>query len=297
MPGVRTRPGPHAGRYTPFLGARVASTTTDKPLGLTADIAAGWNKHNGIQMAGALAFFGALSAAPLIVVAATAAAVLLGEQAASGELVAQLTPVIGAGAAKGLESAAQAAMVPDRGMIATLTAIAGTLFGAAGVVVQMRTSLDMILGREDLGPLRGALGDWLSAGTAVFAIGVAAVIALAGWSLATSVEVLAGGPQGTVAEGAATSAVFFGLLVLGYRLLPSRRPPWRVGVLGSAVATVVAILATAGMSIYLRTGFASSIFGAAASFFVFLMWLWFIGIGFIIGAEWIRVVVQRERPD
>jgi membrane protein len=90
--------------------------------------------------------------------------------------------------------------------------------------------------------------------------------------------------------------VFFGLLVLGYRLLPSRRPPWATSALGAVLATVVAVLATAGMSIYLRTGFASSIFGAAASFFVFLMWMWFIAIGFIVGAEWIRVMVARRPP-
>ena len=276
------------------MGGHVTDTTESRPSGLVADILGGWTDHNGIQLAGALAFFGALSAAPLIVVAAAAASVFLGQQAANGTLVAQLTPVIGAGAAKGLESAALAAMVPDRGLFATLAAVVGTLFGAAGVVVQMRGSLDMVLGRESLDPIRSTLGDWKSAVTAVFAIGVAAVLTLASWSLATSVSVLEGGPLGTLAEGAVTSVVFFGLLVLGYRLLPSRRPSWALSALGAAVATVVAIAATAGMSIYLRTGFAVSVFGAAASFFLFLMWLWFIAIGFIIGAELIRVLGERE---
>jgi membrane protein len=160
----------------------------------------------------------------------------------------------------------------------------------------MRLSLDMVLGREDLGAIRGALGDWKSAGTAVFAIGIAAVLTLTAWSMATSLAVLGGGALGTLTEGTITSVVFFGLLVLGYRLLPSKRPPWRASAVGAGVATVVAIVTSAGMSIYLRTGFASSIYGAAASFFVFLMWLWLIAIGFIVGAEWIRVQAAGDAP-
>ena len=275
-------------------GADVTETDNHEPLGLAADIMGGWNGHNGIQMAGALAFFGALSAAPLIVVAAAAASVFFSRQGASGELVAQLTPIIGAGAAKGLESAAAVALSPERGLMATVVAVVGTLFGAAGVVVQMRTSLDMILGRDEIDPLRGALGDWLSAGTAVFAIGVAAVLTLVAWALVSSVTALGGGPLGALAEGTASTVVFFGLLVLGYRLLPSRRPAWERATVGAAVATLVAIVATVGMSIYLATGFASSVYGAAASFFVFLMWMWFIGIGFIVGAETIRALGERE---
>ena len=295
MQGGSDRPLGSASPHDTHSGDALAKPIEDTQTGLAADLMAGWNRHNGIQMAGALAFFGALSAAPLIVVATMAAALILGQQAASGELVAQLTPVIGAGAAQGLQSAALVATAPDRGLLATLAAVVGTLFGAAGVVVQMRTSLDMVLGRdEDLGPIRGALGDWKSAGTAVFAIGVAAVIVLAVWSLATSVSALSGGALGTLAEGTATSLAFFGLLVLGYRLLPSRRPSWAFSAMGAGAATVVAIVVTAGMSVYLRLGFAASVFGAAASFFVFLMWLWLIAIGFIVAAEWIRVLVGRD---
>lgn len=271
----------------------MANETKDGP-GLIGDVAAGWNDHNGIQMAGALAFFGALSAAPLIVVAIVAAGVLLGREAASGQLVAQLTPVIGEGAARALESAALLALSPKQGFVAVIVAVVGTLFGAAGVVIQMRTSLDMVLGREDLGPVRGAIADWGSAITAVFTIGVAAVLTLTTWSVATSLAVISGGATGTLAVGATTSVVFFALLTLAYRLLPSRRPPWRSGAVGAGVATVVAVLATAAMSLYLRTGFAASVYGAAASFFVFLMWLWFVGIGFVVGAECVRVLSERE---
>ena len=264
----------------------------DARMGAAADVLDGWNGHNGIQLAGSLAFFGALSAAPLIVVGAVAASLLLGQKAASGDLVAQLTPIVGAGAAKGLQSAALAAMTPGRGIAATVVAVVGTLFGAAGVVVQMRGSLDMILGRQDLGPIRGALGDWLSATTAVFAIGVAAVVALTAWAAVASATLLTG-PLESLATGIATSAILFGLTGLGYRFLPSRRPAWPIALAGAGLAVAIAVAATLGMSVYVWTGLAASVYGAAASFFLLLMWLWFIGIGFILGAELVRVLVGR----
>jgi uncharacterized BrkB/YihY/UPF0761 family membrane protein len=50
-------------------------------------------------------------------------------------------------------------------------------------------------------------------------------------------------------------------------------------------AGLIALAATTGAAVYLGMGFAANAYGAAASFFVLLLWLWLLGVGFVVGAE------------
>lgn len=254
-----------------------------------ANVADGWDSHNGIQMSGSVAFFIALSVAPLIIVVAILAAVLFGRQVTSALMVGHLAPIIGGQGTRSLQSAVRVTVdSTSNGLVAIVIAVVGTLFGAGGAVVQMRTSLNVILGKDHDTALRAAAGDWLVAILAVFVIAIAGVVVIGSWAVSGA----AGAPLRTPAETIATIAVYFGLMVLAYRGLPSRRPAWHASFVGSAVAALVAVAASVGMGIYLGTGFAASSYGTAASFFLFLMWLWLMATGFIIGAETVRALAE-----
>jgi membrane protein len=265
----------------------------DRRAGLGAFIAGvsgGWDQHNGIQMSGSIAFFIALSIAPLILVVAILSAALLGRQVTSSLMVGHLAPIIGAQGTRSLQSAVRVTVEStNNGLLAIITAVVGTLFGAGGAVVQMRTSLNVILGKQEDTALRAAARDWLTAIGAVLVIAVAGVIVIGSWAASGA---MTGAPK-TAAESLATIAVYFGLMTLAYNRLPSHRPPWRASLAGAGVATLVAAGASVGMGIYLGSGFAASAYGTAASFFLFLMWLWLSATGFIVGAETARMLGGR----
>lgn len=256
----------------------------------------GFDRHNGAQMSGSIAFFIALSAAPLVIVIAVVAVLLLGRQAAASQVTAHLSSIIGAQGTNGLRAAVQVTVVSaQKGGFAVIAAVVGTMFGAAGAVVQVRTSLNVILGRNQVSALRAAAGDWVSAIVAVFAIAIGGVVIVTSWVIGAGVQVLPGGPLRGPLEGLLSVAVYFGLATLAYRELPTHRPTLRPSLVGAAIATAVAALTSIGITIFLGTGFASSVYGTAASFFLFLMWLWLIGIGFIVGAELVRVLRDHRR--
>jgi membrane protein len=267
-------------------------------LGLAAfvaDVGEGMDHHNGGQMSGSIAFFFALSIAPLIIVVAILGAALLGRQVTAGLMIGHLSPIIGAQGTRGLQSAVRVTVEStSNGLLAIITAVIGTVFGAGGAVVQMRTSLNVILGKRADTALRGAARDWLTAVGAVVVIAIAGVVLIGSWAVSGAM----GGSAKTPAEVLATGAVYFFLLTLAYLRLPSRRPPLRASLIGSAVATLVAAGASVGMGIYLGSGFAASSYGTAASFFLFLMWLWITATGFIVGAETVRVLAEKRcGPD
>jgi membrane protein len=258
---------------------------------LVANVAGGWDRHNGIQMSGSVAFFIALSIAPLIIVVAILSAFLLGRQVTSTLMVGHLAPIIGTQGTRSLQSAVRVTVEStSNGLLAIIIAVVGTVFGAGGAVVQMRTSLNVILGKDEDTALWAAARDWFTAIGAVLVIAVAGVIVIGSWAASGAV---AGAPK-TAVESLATIAVYLGLVTLAYRRLPSHRPPWRASLAGSGLATIVATGASVGMGIYLGSGFAASAYGSAASFFLFLMWLWITATGFIVGAETVRVLADGQ---
>jgi uncharacterized BrkB/YihY/UPF0761 family membrane protein len=264
---------------------------------LIADVFDGWDRHNGAQMSGSVAFFMALSAAPLLIVVAAASVLILGRQVVSGQLVTHLSPVIGLQATRGLQGAVRATIESTKnGTFAIIAAVVGTVFGAAGAVIQLRTSLNVILGRDAVSALRAAANDWFTAVLAVFVIATAGVVMLTSWVATAAVEVLPGGPLQAPAQALITIALYYGLVTLAYLRLPARRLPRGASLIGSGIATLFAVVASVGIMVFLGTGFASTVYGTAASFFLFLMWLWLVATGFIIGAESARALAKRERP-
>ncbi len=244
-----------------------------------------WDADSGVLLAGGLAFFAALSMSPLLVVAVSIVQGVLGNAAAASQFYSHLAPVIGAPAAAALEQTVALKTSTGGSQLATSLALLGALLGAGGLFLQVRASLDIVFGDPRPTGLRGMLGEVVRASMGLFGLGLFAVLVSGVWS---AVSTLTGGDPGRLAgtlEVVLTAALLLVLLGLGYRYLPKGRAPWRAAWAGSAVATVIASASTVGFMAYLALGLAANAYGAAASFFVFLLWLWFLGIGFVIGAE------------
>jgi len=275
----------------------MAENDTTGIVAFARSVRDGWDRHNGAQMSGGVAFFFALSAAPLLIVVASVAVFILGQQVASGQLASHLVPIIGEQATAALQDAVRAKLTTTRTGVLAIAAIAiGTIMGAAGAVGQLRTSLNVVLGRGESGSgLRSYASDWLTSIVAVFAIAAAGVILIASWVVSAGTEILPGGPLHGVVQVLISITLYYVLVVLGYWRLPAQNPPFRASLAGAGVATAIGALATLGMVIFLESGFAATIYGTAASFFMFLMWLWMVATGFIMGAETVLVVAERRQ--
>lgn len=84
-----------------------------------------------------------------------------------------------------------------------------------------------------------------------------------------------------------TACVFATALAVIYRVFPERTPPaLRWISLGAIIATVVALLASAGFSIYV-TNFDSltNTYGTLAGIVIMLLWLWLLSFAVLLGAQ------------
>ena len=87
--------------------------------------------------------------------------------------------------------------------------------------------------------------------------------------------------------------VFTILFALVYRALPDTRIPWTDLWLGAAIT---AVLFTAGKSmigLYLGTSGVTSAYGAAGSFVLILLWVYYSAVIFLFGAEITRAYSEQ----
>ena len=105
-----------------------------------------WLDRDAFTYAGALAFYTLFSLAPVVIIAVSVLGLVLGEQAAQGQIVAQLEDVMGRQAAVAVEQAVARSRIEESGILPTLLGVAALVVGATTVFGQMQLSLNAVWG-------------------------------------------------------------------------------------------------------------------------------------------------------
>jgi membrane protein len=189
----------------------------------------------------------------------------------------------------------------DSGVLATVAAAVTALFGATGVFVQLQSSLNHIWNVEAK-PGRGILGFVL---TRLASFGMILGI---GFLLLVSLVVSAGlsavdSYLGSVMPGAATlfKVLNFGvsfvlitlLFAMIFRFLPDVKIAWRDVWLGAVATSLLFTIGKALIGLYLGHSSAASVFGAAGSLAIVLLWIYYSTQILFFGAELTQVYARR----
>ncbi|WP_372609998.1 YihY/virulence factor BrkB family protein, partial [Halomonas sp.] len=105
-----------------------------------------WLERNAFSYAGSLAFYTLFSLAPVMIIAVTVIGLVLGEEAAQGQIVAQLQGTMGEEAAVAIEQAVSQSRIEESGLLPTLLGFGALVVGATTVFAQMQFSLNTIWG-------------------------------------------------------------------------------------------------------------------------------------------------------
>jgi uncharacterized BrkB/YihY/UPF0761 family membrane protein len=107
----------------------------------------GLDGASGADLGAALAYYTVFSLAPLLIIAIAIAGLVLGQEAAQGQIFDQLRGLLGEASGKAMQDMVQNANAkPATGVIAALIGVVTLLFGASGVFGQLQTSLNTIWG-------------------------------------------------------------------------------------------------------------------------------------------------------
>jgi membrane protein len=260
------------------------------------EAAEGWIKHRTLQLGASLAFYATLSLAPVTILALAVAGRFFGEEAARNGIVAHIDQLTGRDGAIAIESLIREASNPRQSRMATAISFVLLVVAATGVFAELKDSLDTIFEVKR----QPSLGLWFMARSQLLAfvlvvstgclllvsLGLTAMLAaLASWLsqwLAMPVWVA------FVLDLVISVSIITLLLALIFKVLPDVTLDWR-DVLGGAVFT--AFLFMIGkflVGLYIGWASVHSVYGAAGSVVVILMWTYYSSQVLFFGAELIR---------
>src|SRR3954447_12603375 len=273
---------------------------SNKPNGswwkLTTKTYTEWSEDRALRFSAALAYYAVFSITPVLVIAIAVAGVLFGEQAARGEILQQLSNLLGEKAAAEIQGLIQAASNKPKSAIATALGIVTLLVGASGVFGQLKDALNTIWGvRIKPGAaITDFIRDYLVSFGMVLAVGFLLIVSLI---VTTAMQAVTHYMTALLPISALTApltelgslALMSLLFAMIYKALPDVQLQWRDVWTG---AIVTGILFTAGkylIGLYLATSSVASSFGAAGALILVLVWIYYSTVIFFFGAEFTKV--------
>jgi membrane protein len=262
-----------------------------------------WQDDEALQLGAALAYYTIFSIAPLLLIVIAVAGFVWGREAVQGQIVGQIDQLVGRdGALMIQEMIAKAAMQgKDSGVLATVLAAVTALFGATGVFAQLQSSLNHIWNVEAK-PGRGVMG-FIKTRVASFGmilgIGFLLLVSLVVSAGLAAVNTYMTGlmPGAEVLFTILSFVVSFALVTLLfamiYRFLPDVKIAWRDVWVGAAITSLLFTIGKTLIGLYLGHGSAASVFGAAGSLVIVLLWIYYSTQILFFGAELTQVYARR----
>lgn len=262
-----------------------------------------WSDDYAASMGAALAYYTTFSIAPLLIIVIAIAGAVFGHDAAQGHILAQLRDLLGKDGALAIEGLLKSASDPQQGMVATVISVVTLVIGATTVFGELQTSLDRIWQAPAATRPEGL---WALLRTRLLAFGMVLGIAfLLLVSLVLSAVIAALGewwsPWFGERELLAQAANFIAGFVLItaafaliYKLLPRARIAWRDVWTGAAITALLFSIGKLLIGLYLGKSSTASAFGAAGSFVVLLVWVYYSAQIFFLGAEFTWVYAHAH---
>ena len=258
---------------------------------------------NAMRLGAALAFYTALSLSPLLLIVIALAGLFFGEAAARGELVGQLRGLIGDEGAQTIETMLAASRQRATGIGATLIGLGTLLIGATGVFAQLQDALNTVWNTKpetSNAGIWGAVKDRLLSFSMVCGLAFLLLVSLVVGAIVSALgEALRGWAPGASALIQVTNfvlslALMFLMFAMIFKILPNARPRWSDVWIGAALTTGLFAIGKHLIGLYLGHAAVGSTFGAAGSFVVLLLWLYYSSLILLFGAEFTQVYSSLE---
>lgn len=251
------------------------------------------------RLGAALAFYTTFALAPLLVIVVAIAGLVFGRKAAEGRLLAEMRSLVGKEGGEALQALVAAAGQHGAGIVASIVGGVVLLFGAVGLFGQLQDALNTIWEVEPK-PGRGIWGIVRSRLLSFSLVLGSAFLLLVSLAVSAAMSAMSGlfdGAQSSVISHTIQWLVSFGvitgLFAMIYRLLPDAEIAWRDVWFGAAVTSVLFTVGKSLIGLYLGQTATTSVYGAAASFVVLLLWNYYTAQIFLFGAELTKAYAIR----
>lgn len=261
-----------------------------------------WWDDNTFRLSAALALYTIFSIAPILLIAISLAGFVFGQEAAQGQIVSQISGLVGDQGGQAVDEVMEATEGVGRSPLAMTVGLVTLVVGSTVVFAELQAALNHVWDVR-AAPTRGVIMGLIRDRLLSFGLALAVVFLLL---VSMVVSAALAGAQAyldqrmpdihwlwRILHSLTSFVIITFLFALIYRYLPDVKITWRDVAIGSIVTAMLFGIGKFAIGAYMgKMAFASS-YGAAGSFVVLLIWIYYSALIFFFGAEFTQVYARR----
>jgi len=269
-----------------------------------------WWNDDVFLYAAAIAFYTIFSLAPVLLISAGIASLVFSEQQAEDQIIREIGNLTGTEGAKVARQVLQNVTLLKGSPMAVVLGILTALIGSTAVFANLQSSLNQVWqvqSKTDLSTIKVLIRVRMRSFGIVLAVGFLLLVSMVFSALLNGIQGMMDDQMKQVSWlwNLMNTLISFGVITLLfamiYKYLPDVKISWRDVVIGAALTSVLFSIGKYMIGFYLGNVAIGSTYGAAGSFVVLLIWIYYSSLIFFFGAEFTHVYAhnfgRRIRPE
>ena len=256
------------------------------------------------RLAAALAYYTIFSMAPLLVIAIAIASFVfagLGQQNVQSQVVAQIGGVVGGKGSDLIKTMIGGALKPSSSIPATVIGVITLLVGATGLFMSIQAALNTVWEAtpEAGGGVMGMIKKRLLSFGMILGVGFLLLLSMLISIVLNALTSHFGAflPGSLTLSKILNPVIFFVLITLLfamiYKFLPDVEISWKDVWVGAAVTSLLFNVGKYFIGLYMANSSVGSVYGAAGSLAILLVWIYYSAMIFLVGAEFTQVYAKK----
>lgn len=248
-------------------------------------------------MAAALAYGTLFSLPSLLLIIIYIAGLVLGPQAASGQIEAKLSGAMGPQAAAQIQTmVGNVAHNRTGGLVATGLGFLGLILSATSVLLQLQQCLNKAWKVKTVGSgIRNFAMKRVRSTLLLAGAGILAMVSIAASSVISALAKMLPFPAAAHLGEIVTSLAMFALVFAAIlKSIPDVQLSWSDVWVGGLFIAALFVIGKFLIAIYLAHAGKASMYGAAGSLALILLWTYYSALIFLLGVEFTQVWVRRN---
>lgn len=286
------------------------STLLNKTLYLFKQTFNEFIADNAIKLSAALSYYTIFSLPPLLIIIISSCGIFFGDEAVSGQIFWQIKGLVGKEAAIQIQEVIKNSTLSNSNVFATIVGVIVLFIGASGVFAEIQSSINYIWSIEAK-PNKGLIKFIKNRLMSFSMIGLAGFLLLVGLIINSLTDLLSNRlvilfPRDTFYIFYAVNllivfAIISLLFTLIFKTLPDGKIALRDSLVGAAFTAFLFMIGKFAIGAYLGSSTIASVYGAAGSVILILVWVYYSAIILYFGAEFTKVFAythgQRIVPN
>ncbi|MBA2250494.1 MAG: YihY/virulence factor BrkB family protein [Chitinophagaceae bacterium] len=258
-------------------------------------------EDNILKYSASLAYYTIFSLAPLLIIIISISGILFGKDAIQGHVYSQLAGLVGSEAAIQVQEAIKNIHITGHNFFASTLSIIVLVIGATGIFGEIQDSLNKIWGLR----IKTKKTWWklilnrILSFSLILSIGFVMIVSL----LLNAVIAAFGNFLSRyfsemsivliqIADNFLSFIATTFLFSLLFKMLPDAKIKWKDVFVGGLITSVFFTLGKLGIGYYLGTSKLSTVYGAAGSIMILMVWVYYSSIILYMGAEFTKVYAK-----